>query len=262
MHWKPNPDLYPLYLRSRIRRGRGTGEGLDYLPWLKTRDVPSIGTSCMPPGILVRRPYHFLSELESIYFFLVERKNTTVDIREQWPILDLDRTIELCMQSGVPHISRKHYPEPFTIDFLITENVEGKLSYRAASIKTPEDALDPKVRLRLSIEHAWCREQGIPWTLIDTSKFDKTMLATLRFMRGWFSNRYEPDMSNARLFSEQFNALYKPNILLCELIQRTAKTLNLSELEAQNSFRYCAWKNEIEVSLFHQLSLDRPLSLC
>lgn len=261
VYWKPDPSLYPPYLRPRIRRGRGIGQGLQYRSWLKVRDVPSRGTSSMPPGIVVKRPYHLLSEFEAIYFFLVERKSGTADIQEQWPILDLDRTIELCLQFGVHHQFRGPYPEPFTIDFLITESMGGELKSRAASIKTPEDAADPAIRQRLAVEYAWCVERGIPWTLIDTSAFSKTMLATLRFMRTWFSNRYEPDLDSAAQFSEQFHTSFKANVLLDELIRNTAKRLHLSNTDAQNIFRYCAWTDRINVSLKHPLSLDRPLVL-
>lgn len=215
----------------------------------------------MPPGIVVKRPYHLLSELEAIYFYLTERRPATADIREQWPILDVDRTIELCLQFGVRHPNRGPYPEPFTIDFLISEVVDGEFKYRAASIKTPEDAANPEVRLRLAVEYAWCREHGIPWTLIDTSAFNKTMLATLRFMRSWFRNRYEPDTYIAMRFSEQFHSMYSANVLLDELIRNTAKRLHLREALAQDIFQYCAWTNRIDVSAKHPLSLDMPLVL-
>lgn len=261
MHWKPDPALYPPYLASRIRRGRGVNEGQRYVPWLKVRDVRSRGTSSMPPGITVKRPHHLLSELEAIYFYLTERKATTVDIREQWPILHIDRTIELGLQFGVRHPFKGHYPDPFTIDFLITECVDGEIRYRAASIKTPEDAADPAIRLRLAVEHVWCSEQGIPWTLVDTKAFNKTMLATLRFMRGWFKDRFEPKDELVDRFAEQFQAIYRPNVLLSELLHTASKRLRLSEQTAQSTFQYCAWRNAIQVSLQHPLLLNKPLVL-
>ncbi|KXB29230.1 hypothetical protein AT959_18785 [Dechloromonas denitrificans] len=202
-----------------------------------------------------------LSEYEAIYFHLMERKSTLLDLREQWPILDIDRTLELCRQFGVRHPFRGPYPEPLTIDFLITEMVNDSVTHRAASIKTPSDALDPEIRRRLAVEHAWCSERGIPWTLVDTSAFTKTMLATLRFMRTWFSNRYEPDQDRAARFSEYFLGEYGTNILLSELIRKTARLMCINEAEAQNLFRYCAWSAHLDVSLTHQLELDRPLVL-
>lgn len=267
MYWKPDPLLYPPYLRPKIRRGRGVGKGLSYVPWLKAREVPSRGTSSIIHGIRVNRSHHLLSELETIYFFLIERKLSTVDIREQWPILDVDKTLELCAKYGVHHKYRGPYPEPFTIDFLIAEYVDGKLNYRAASIKTPADAKDPAVRLRLAVEHAWCLEHGIPWTLIDTSVFGatllnrKTLLANLRFLRAWFRHRYSPDAQSVEEFAQQFHASYHTNVPLEGLIQRAGKCLRLSDNLSQDLFRYCAWADFIKVSLMHPLSMNLPLVL-
>ncbi len=202
-----------------------------------------------------------LSEIEEIYFYLVERRPETYDIQEQWPILDIDRTLELCNQYGVRHPYKGSCPEPFTIDFLLTEVVGDELKCRAASIKTPKDAKDPVVRRRLAIEHAWCQEQGVVWTLVDTKAFDKTMLSALRFMRLWYLNRYQPEPSSELQFSEKFLATYSRNILLGELLQKIATRLHLRDVDAQNIFRYCAWTNLITVSLKHPLSLDKPLVL-
>lgn len=261
MHWKPNPLLYPAHLRARVKRHRGVGLGSCYAPWLKVRDVPSIGTSAITRGILTGRPHHLLSELEAIYFFLIERRASTVDLREQWPILDFDRTLELCERFGVRHTARSGYTEPFTIDLLITERVEGQLRYRAASVKSPEDARDPLVRLRLAVEHAWCEERGIPWTLVDTTQFNKTMLETLRFIRAWFRHRYVSNSLLEDRFVERFAAAYSPNLPLGEMLAKLSELLRQPATVMEDVFRFCAWYNRIQPSLVHPLALNAPVVL-
>lgn len=203
MFWKPDPLLYPPYLRARIRRGRGVSQGSAYKPWLPIREVPSQGTSSSALGIKTGRAHHTLSELETIYLFLMERRPSVIDIREQWPIFDLDRTLRLCSEQGARHIFRENRPEPFTIDFFLTEEIEGKKSFWAASVKSAEDAKNPEIRKRLVVEYLWCQQRNIPWTLIDTSSFNKTVLANLRFMRMWFQNHYKPDHAQADHFANQ-----------------------------------------------------------
>ncbi|MFZ4288162.1 TnsA endonuclease N-terminal domain-containing protein [Variovorax sp. HJSM1_2] len=261
MHWKTDPGLYPPYLRGKIRRGRGVGFGQSYVPWLKIRDVPSQGTSSNVPGIIHHRPYHLLSELEAIYFFLTERKRTTVDVLEQWPILDIDRTLELCAAAGVRHQYRGYIPQPFTIDFLIMEQSDTGVLTRAASIKTAEEAADPAVRLRLSIEYDWCSQRGIPWTLVDTSAFNKTVLSNLRFIRAWFQHGERPSEQAADRFAQRFLASYKPNVCLVDLINMTSKQLRLHQDLADGLFRYCAWSDRIPVSLKHLLEMNMPVVL-
>ncbi len=261
MHWSSNSELYPPYLRPWICKGKGVGKGSEYRPWLAVRDVHSQGTSAQIGGILIDRPFELLSELEATYFFLVERRKSTVDIRECWPILDIDRTLELCAALGVRHQYRGYYPAPFTIDFFITELIDGQLQYRAASIKTPKDAADPEVRDRLSIEYLWCRDREIPWTLVDTSKFDRKLLSALRFMRTWFMHRYEPNRDRELRFVESFHTVYARNIPLAELIEQTAKALRVTDAHAQDIFRYCVWTDGIAVSLEHPLALNLPIVL-
>jgi hypothetical protein len=263
VHWQSNPDLYHPYLRARIARGRGVGDGLDYDPWLHVRGVPSEGTSSIVKGIHTGRSHHLLSSLEVTYFFLTERRRrpAMVGFREQWPILDIDRTLEICADLGVRHSYRCGYPEPFTIDAIVTERVDGKDTERAASIKPTSKAADPRVRSRLSVEHVWCLEKGLPWTLVDTSGFSKQLLATLRFMRAWFQNRFEPDVEQANRFSEAFSRLYRQNVLLCELTLQVQKLLRISPHEANNLLRYCLWSDRIKADVSARMSFDAPLVL-
>lgn len=261
MYWKPSPLLYPPYLRNRIKRHRGVDSGSLYVPWLKARDVPSRGTSSVVRGIVSGRPHHLLSELEAIYFFLLERRATTVDIREQWPILDIDRTLELCSQFGVRHAVRNGYPEPFTIDFLITEKIDGELKYRAASIKSAKDAQNPRVRLRLAVEYAWCQERGIPWTLVDTSQFDRTLLQNLRFLRSWFRHQYVPDSVLENQFMDRFKTVYEPNCPLNRLLNQISTSLKRPRPLIEDSFRYCAWSGRFQPLMEHRLALNTPVML-
>ena len=261
MHWRPDPLLYPPYLRARVKRRRGIGSGPVYVPWLKVRDVPSRGTSVVSRGIFSGRTHHLLSELEAIYFYLLERRAGTVEIREQCPILDIDRTLELCAKFGVSQRMKNGYPEPFTIDFLITERVEGRLTYRAASVKSPEDARDPGTRLRLAVEHAWCQDRGIPWTLVNTQRFNKTMLETLRFLRSWFRHRYAPDVALEDRFVSQFAAHHAPNRPLRDVLACASRSLRQPIATLEDAFRHCAWSGRIQPSLAHGLAMDAPVVL-
>jgi len=261
VYWRPDPLLYPPYLRARIKRRRGVGSGASYVPWLKVRDVPSRGTSVVTCGVFSGRSHHLLSELEAIYFYLLERRADTTEIREQWPILDIDRTLELCARFGVRQRMRSGYPEPFTIDFLITERVEGRLVHRAASVKSPSDARDPDTRLRLAVEHAWCQDRGIPWTLVNTERFDKTMLENLRFLRGWFRHQYAPDSALEDRFVAQFAAHHAPNRPLNEMLALVSRAIRQPVAAMEDVFRYCAWSGRIRPSLAHPLAINAPVVL-
>lgn len=261
MKWDPAPDLYAPYLRTRIRKGRGVGEGAQYVPWLRVRDVPSRGTSSAVTGILVPRPFHLLSELETTYFFLCEREHNTVDVREQWPILDIDETLRLAKQLGVRHPYRRGYPEPVTIDFVITSTTVDGVWYRAAAIKSKDDARNAAVRQRLAVQYLWCRARGIPWTLVDTTLFNKLLLDNLRFVRSWFRHRYEPEPTSVERFTTLFLRTFRTNTPLEALVASVGQSLRISDSTALDTFRYCAWSKRIPISLTRPIALNRPLTL-
>ncbi|UIF90068.1 TnsA endonuclease N-terminal domain-containing protein [Cupriavidus sp. UYPR2.512] len=264
MEWSDDPNRYPPYLRTRIKQHRGVGSGVAYKPWLTVPEVPSKGSSTVTPGILIRRKYHLLSLLEVAYFYIRERDSDVVDIQEQWPILDISATEALCVKYGARHPNRGIYPEPITIDFVITrQSSSGKL-YSAHSIKTKKDRDDPDVKRRLAVEYEWCSKNGIPWWVVDTSLFDpskdSTVLDTLTFMRAWFLNRYTP-IAEIKHYVSAFHEAYDSAITLNEITKIISRRLSISTQLSQDTFRYCAWYKIITVSLLHSLQLNMPVVL-
>jgi hypothetical protein len=82
-------------IAKKIKLGLGSGEGKDYQPWIRIHDFASRGTVSRVHGLKTGRLHQFLSELEKSYFYLLEWSDAVVDIREQFPILDRDKTISI-----------------------------------------------------------------------------------------------------------------------------------------------------------------------
>ena len=265
MEWAPDLTKYPKFLHAKIRRGKGCGVGEAYRPWYTTREIGSQGTCDNPSSILNGRIYELLSDYEALYFYLLERQPHVLDIREQFPILQLEATFPLAAKFGIEHKQagrRRKWPEPYTIDFLITERVNGIPQIRAASIKPPDIAFDDRTLSKLKIEHAWCEQNGIPWELVDMSGLDHLVaLAVLRFVRKWYQNHFDPGSIPADIVARHFLHLYRRNVLLSELVDRLASRLRLRRTEAEDAFRFAAWRGLIKVSLRHEIALNRPLVL-
>lgn len=261
MEWDTELKLYPKYWHSRLKRGFGLGSKIDYHPWLRVRDVPSIGTSGNPKGLTIPRVYHLLSGLERIYFHLIDRQSDVIDIREQFPILDLKSTLAICAGLGVTHTRDGRFPEPFTLDFMVTRQTTNGPIYQARSIKTSESAKDPAVRLRLSVEYEWCKNNGIDWKLVNTGEFSNDMLATLTFVRGWSRHQFKPNEVRAAAFVRTFQSMYSTNVPLQEVVQTCAHRLKRSYRDCLNEFRYCAWTDQIAIDLTRKVSLHLPLVL-
>ena len=121
---------------GRLRRGRGTGEGKDYKPWLENREVNSMGTASEVIDYKTGRQVHLLSQGEVYWYYLLRWRDDVTDIREQFP-LELEMTVEISRKLGFRH----PYNEKtrMTTDMLITKT-DG--TYEAYSVKTDKSVLD------------------------------------------------------------------------------------------------------------------------
>ncbi|EML1601071.1 MULTISPECIES: TnsA endonuclease N-terminal domain-containing protein [Burkholderia] len=261
MDWNASPAVYPPHLRSRVRRGFGIGIGPDYRSWCQIKGSGGKGTSAYVRGIKVDRIYQLLSEKETTYFYLLERSRSIIDIREHWPILDLDRTLQLSRQCGVHHPFRNGAPEPFTLDFLVTELTDKGLTYRAANLSPTVANLHDRSGQLLYVQYLWCIENGVPWFRVDTSQFDRKVLQNLRYIRSWFLHQYRSDDELAESYAETFLACYERNVPLQSLLVASRQRLHLTDTAALDTFLYCAWSERIPVSLTHRLALSAPVVL-
>lgn len=107
--------------QRRLKEGRGQGHGVDYQPYIKTYDFSSKGVRTRSLGWKTGRHHHFMSRDEYHYFLTLEFSDRVVDIREQYPLLPKERTIEIAKELNVSHPSDDNGdPVVMTTDFNIT----------------------------------------------------------------------------------------------------------------------------------------------
>lgn len=147
-----------------IKEGRGQGVGTDYQPWLTVRDVPSEGRSHRIFGHLTHRTHHLLSDLELATFLLLQWRESTLDIREQFP-LDLTITKRLCVEAGIQHPMQNGQLQFMSSDFVVTTNDENNASF-AIQVKDSSSLKDPRTVEKLEIERRYWLEKYTPWYLV------------------------------------------------------------------------------------------------
>ncbi|HEU5374077.1 MAG TPA: TnsA endonuclease N-terminal domain-containing protein [Ktedonobacteraceae bacterium] len=160
-------------IQKLIREGRGQSELDEYLPWLNVRDVPSRGRSSRHKGWKTRRVHHFFSKLEKKYHNTLEWSKIVIDIREQYPLLPLEETVDVAKQCGFDHPaiqnkqdSKKLEPIVMTTDFFITLMIDGKRVERARTVKYADDLQSPRVLEKLEIERRYWEARGISWGIV------------------------------------------------------------------------------------------------
>ena len=98
-----------------LKEGRGQGTGKDYVPWLKIQDFPSQGRSHRIPGWKTNRVHHLLSDLEKRTFYLFEWSDAVIDIREQYPLLDLDLAMRIADEMNIKYPEEPEHQAPYVL---------------------------------------------------------------------------------------------------------------------------------------------------
>lgn len=155
-----NASVYERY----IREGRGCGSGLDYVPWIHVQDFASRGIVSRVKGRTTGRVHHLMSNNELAYFYILDWSDKVTDIREQYPLADLESAVNIAAQAGIKYPTDKAsgYPYVMTCDFMITTE-QGQV---ARTIKTSSELSDTRVREKLEIERRYWLKQGIEWKIV------------------------------------------------------------------------------------------------
>lgn len=132
---------YRISEKTKQRQSRGKGEGASYKPYIKTREVPSTGTTRILKDKITGRQMHLLSQGEVYAYYLLRWDDSVIDIREQYP-LELEDTLKIADRLGYKH--PKDRETRMTTDFLVTYREEdGSTTYKAYSVKDNRGVLVP-----------------------------------------------------------------------------------------------------------------------
>lgn len=133
-------------------------------------------------GRLVKRSYHFLSDLERDYFTVIEFfQDGLVDIKEQYPLLGIESTKQIALEYDIKHPQFKGKDIVMTSDFYITYEQGGKLKHAVRSIKPSSDLSSRRVLEKLAIEEEWWRRKGVEnWKIITEKEIEENTAENIR----------------------------------------------------------------------------------
>lgn len=204
---------------KRLREGRGLGNGLEYKPFIYTRDVSSLGRSHRLPGSKCPRLHHLLSDLELAVFLMLDWSPKVLDIREQFP-MRVDDTVRISMELGIPHASFKGTPQVLSSDFLVDfDNPD--MPMMAFQAKYSTDLRKPETIERLMLEKRYWEEKGIPWKLVSEKELSRPVQTNIQWL---YPANAEKDVPSDELhhyqslFVKEFE--HSPNMLLTTISQR------------------------------------------
>ncbi|UZQ52431.1 TnsA endonuclease C-terminal domain-containing protein [Clostridium kluyveri] len=153
-----------------LNEGRGQGIGSEYKPWLTIQDYPSLGRATRVFGWKSNRIHHFFSDIQTKYFYLLEWQDTVLDIREHFPLIDIDETIKDKEDLNFDIFKDKETSTPYilTTTFLITVKGidDAKQKYIARSVKSYTELEKKKTLERMEIEKRYWQGKGIDWGIV------------------------------------------------------------------------------------------------
>jgi hypothetical protein len=172
----------------RIREGRGQGTGADYRPWLFVQDVPSRGLTHRIKGWKTGRVHHLFSNHERDYFYLLDWSLVVQDIREQFPLLPVEETVEIAKECGIRHPinPRTQQPVVMTTDFLVTVTVEGHTADQARAIKPVCHLSQARVLEKLELERRYWQNRHIDWGIVTARETPRAVTDNVRLLHSYY----------------------------------------------------------------------------
>jgi len=155
-----NQGIFEKYLQE----GRGRGNGSGYTPWIRIQDFASKGVVSRVKGKTTGRIHHLMSNNELAYFYILDWSDNVLDIREQYPLLDLKCAMDVAAEAGIryPTDRESGYPYILTCDFMIT-TAEG---FKARTVKMSSELNNVRVLEKLEIERRYWAVKGIDWRVV------------------------------------------------------------------------------------------------
>lgn len=174
--------------KNQLNSGRGQGTGNDYIPFIQAHDnkVASEGWLTRHLGWKTKRTHHTLSNYERNYLYFLEWVDGVVDIREQYPLLPLNKTEEIAKQLGIKHAHLDGVPVIMTTDFVITLKTPNGLIDIVRTVK-PASKLTKRTLELFEIEKRFFKEQGINWGIILGNKLPNNLISNIEWI---YEGRY------------------------------------------------------------------------
>jgi len=166
--------------KKYLREGRGQGVGANYNPWIHVQDFPSLGMVSRVSGTTTGRIHQLMSNLELSLFYLLDWSDDILDIREQYPLVDLSQAIEIAEKANIsyPYDSQSGFPYVLTSDFYL----ETKQGTAVMSVKPSSELGKPRVREKLEIERRYWIMRGVQWSIMTENEINRTKASNIEWL--------------------------------------------------------------------------------
>ncbi len=238
------------------KEGRGQGTGQNYVPWIKIQDFPSQGRSHRIPGWKTGRIHHLLSDHEKRIFYLLEWSDAVIDIREQYPLLDLHLAMSIADEMNIkyPEDPEHHIPYVLTTDFMITIEREGQTYQVARTVKSTKELEKKRTIEKLELERRYYLAKNIDWGIITEKGISRVLANNVEWVH---PNYHLESIANGDLVELRRIAitlkekLSRDNTTVTKITASLDKEMNLETGTTLSLFKHLVARKEIILDIFN-----------
>lgn len=251
-------------IERRIAEGYGQGRGDAYQPWLHIQDVPSEGNVWRIKGITHDRIYHCLSEEEQRYCTVLDLACLVTEIREGYPLLPQEETLEIADECGFEHPTdpTTGYPIVITTDFLVNVGLdEFPRTYKPANKLEDLNAIE-----HLEIERRWWERHGKPLKIVTQHDVPPVLVANAMWLHPTYRLDRYPRMgitaSRVRHIATALtDRVGREDALLCDIALACDEDLGVSPGSSLLVARHLMATGQWAVDMYTPLGGEQRLSL-
>lgn len=209
--------------------------------------------------------HEFMSDNELRYFYLLDWADNVIDIREQYPLLDIDRATSIAEELDIDYPTDKKSGTPFilTTDFFITVNMDGKEKHIARTIKPSEELNKSRVIEKYEIERKYWRSFDIDWGIVTEKDIPVEFSKNIEWVHSCLTLEDNLDLQKKDAFNlaEILKVkLHEVDIPIRELTTLMDKELKLTMGTSLFLFKYLIAKKDIKLDLNKRIDLNQSPS--
>lgn len=180
------------------RRGEGNGE--NYTPWNKIQELHSTGRVSRSPSWKTNRVHHLFDDREIDLFFLFEWSDSIIDIKEQFPLIDLDLAMKIATDMGIeyPKDAKSGTPNVLATTFMLVVKEGDQIVEKARTFKQVKD-LGTKVAEILELEKRYFTAKGIDWGIITEKEVPTLLVENIEWIHSSYKLEATAEMSEEEL---------------------------------------------------------------
>lgn len=253
-------------IKRYIKEGRGIGTGRAYKPWINNQSFPSEGRTSRISGWKTHRVHHLASDNETRYFYLLEWSDIVIDIREQYPLIAYDETVNISKNLGIKHPrdSESGVPYVLSTDFLVTIKVNGKESYLARTIKPASILDEPRVIEKFEIERRYWEKRKVDWAIVTERDIPIELARNIEWVHASYNleDSYELSKEQIKIIAALIKEkAMNSDLTFIEIADHIDSEMNLDKGTGLSIIKHLLAKKEILIDMHKKINLRQPARL-